>query len=147
VNKLHIILFCTMLLNVSAFGQSITGLLTTIEGNPLIGATVVWENTNNGTVTDENGMFEISDKGIENRTLTFSFVGFKPEKIKVGDLKHWEIMLIEDNTIQGVEIKTKSNATRYADEAAKVEVIGTREIERAACCSLAGCFSTNSNVV
>jgi len=136
-----------MLLAGQAFGQDITGLLTTIEGDPLIGASVMWEDSDNGTITDENGRFEISDKGVENRTLIFSFVGFKPEKIKVGDLKHWEIMMIEDNTISGVEIVSKANATRYADQAAKVEIIGTREIERAACCSLAGCFSTNSNVV
>ncbi len=130
-----------------ASAQEITGLITTIDGVPLVGANVVWEGTSIGTTTDVDGLFAISDEGIENRTLTFSFVGFKAEKINVGTLKHWEIMLIEDNTINGVQISTKANATRYADDAAKIEIIGTREIERAACCSLAGCFSTNSNVV
>jgi outer membrane receptor for ferrienterochelin and colicin len=136
-----------MFCSITAFGQQITGLLTNIDGEPLIGANVVWENTDIGTITDVNGNFSLSDDGIEHRVLLFSFIGFRTEKIKVGTLKHWEIMLIEDNTIKGVEINAKSSATRYANTPAKIEVIGTREIERAACCSLAGCFSTNSNVV
>lgn len=147
MKKLHITFIYILCLGTFAFSQEITGLITTIEGIPLQGANVVWEGSSLGTITDENGAFVISDEGIENRTLVFSFVGFNQEKIKVGELKHWNIMLIEDNTISGVEIRTKANATRYADSPAKIEVIGTREIERAACCSLAGCFSTNSNVV
>ena len=147
MKNLHITVLFILFASISGFAQQITGLLTNIDGQALIGANVVWENSDIGTITDENGKFSIEDIGNENGVLLFSYVGFKTEKIKVGALKHWEIMLIEDNTIQGVEIVTKGNATRYADSAAKIEVIGTREIERAACCSLAGCFSTNSNVV
>jgi len=133
-----------MLLPLVAIGQDITGLVTDIDGIPLIGANVTWQDGKIGTVTDENGHFTI--KELEGSKLIFSFVGYKSETINVGDLKHWKIMLIEDNTLTEVQISTKSNATRFADQAAKVEVIGIREIERAACCSLAGCFSTNSNV-
>jgi len=125
--------------------QVITGELTTIEGLPLIGASVYWEGTNDGTITDENGLFEI-DKASAHTTLIFSYVGFKTQTIKVGDLNHWEIQLIEDSTLAAIEIRDKSKATRFEDAPAKIEVIGTREIERAACCSLSGCFSTNSSV-
>lgn len=133
--------------SLSAFGQQITGLITDMDGNPLNGVNVVWENTQVGTITDENGHFSISDEGIENRVLLYSFIGFKSDKVEVGNPRHWEIMMIEDNTIVGIELYAKRNATKFADAAAKIEVIGTREIERAACCSLAGCFSTNSSVV
>lgn len=147
MKKLHITIFYTLLLTYSAFAQNITGTISTIDGYALQGANVVWENTSIGTITDEFGNFSISDQGIENRTLIFSFVGYNPERINVGELKHWNIMLMEDNTIEGIEIRSKANATRFADAPAKIEVIGQREIERAACCSLSGCFSTNSNVV
>ena len=143
----HITILLLMISSIIGFSQQITGKLTNIDGDALIGANVVWENSDIGAITDEFGEFSIEDIGSEEAVLLFSYVGFKTERIKVGTIKHWEIMLIEDNTIQGVEIVTKGNATRYADSAAKIEVIGTREIERAACCSLAGCFSTNSNVV
>ncbi len=147
MKQLYITFVSILLFNLNIFGQEISGLVTNIDGEPLVGANIVWENTSIGTISDIDGTFTISDEGIENRTLIFSFVGFNNEKINVGTLNHWEIMMIEDNTLTGVEISTKSRATRYADNPAKIEVIGTREIERAACCSLAGCFSTNSNVV
>ena len=147
MRNLYIIIFYILASNLSVFGQQITGLITSIDGQPLIGVNIVWENTQIGTISDENGQFTISDQGIENRVLQYSFIGFESDKINVGTIKHWEIMMIEDNTIIDIEISSKRNATRYEDSAAKIEVIGTREIERAACCSLAGCFSTNSNVV
>lgn len=147
MKNLHFTVLFLLFTSISGLGQQITGLLTNIDGQALIGANVMWENTDIGVTTDENGLFTIVDIKDVNGVLLFSYVGFKTEKIKVGSIKHWEIMLIEDNTIQGVEIVSKGNATRYADSPAKIEVIGTREIERAACCSLAGCFSTNSNVV
>lgn len=124
----------------------IEGKLTTIEGIPLVGANVVWQNTSVGTVTDAEGKFSITEEGITDRTLVFSYIGFNTEVLAVGELKYWEIQMIEDYTLVQVEVRSQSKATRYANEVAKVEVIGTREIERAACCSLAGCFNTNASV-
>ncbi len=99
-----------------------------------------------GTVTDENGEFSLEEHEHEHTHIYISYVGFKTEKLPVSTIKHWEVQLIEDNTIQGVEISAKGSATRFADEVNKVEVIGTRELQRAACCSLAGCFNTNASV-
>lgn len=135
-----------LLLFLGNLDAQIKGKLTTIEGIPLIGANVVWQNTSIGTVTDAEGKFTITEEGVTDRTLVFSYIGFNSEVLPVGELKYWEIQLVEDYTLAEVEVTSQSKATRYADVAAKVEVIGTREIERAACCSLAGCFSTNASV-
>jgi outer membrane receptor for ferrienterochelin and colicins len=126
--------------------QPITGLVTDIMGKPLVGANVMWENQTIGTVTDEQGTFSIADISDSIRVLHISFVGYTTEKIKVGTIKHWEIQLIEDATLSEINVQAKGSATRFANDVAKVEVLGVREIQRAACCSLAGCFSTNSNV-
>lgn len=128
------------------YGQSITGIVTDIMGKPLVGANVIWEGTNKGAVTDANGSFSIEDKKEGGRMLILSYIGFTTEKIDVKTIKHWEVQLIEDATLAEVNITAKGSATRFADDVAKVEVLGVREIQRAACCSLAGCFSTNSNV-
>ena len=130
----------------SVVGQNITGIVTDIMGKPLSGANIIWENHTKGTVTDENGAFTIEDIQDSTRILHISFVGFTTEKIDVRAIKHWEVQLIEDATLSEVKITAKGSATRFADDVAKVEVLGVREIQRAACCSLAGCFSTNSNV-
>ncbi len=145
LSRLVALLFSFLILiNIDA--QVITGKVTDITGKPLSGANIIWQNTNIGTSTNEAGEFSISDLSEGERTLLISFVGFSPEKIKVGKLKHWTIQLIEDATLAEVNITAKGQASRFANEPAKVEVLGVREIQRAACCSLAGCFSTNSNV-
>lgn len=142
--------FLTLLLSVLLFNfiyaQNITGKVTDITGKPLIGASVYWETKDIGTVTDENGFFSLNDISDSIRVLMISYVGFSTEKIKAGTIQHWNIQLMEDATLSEVTIAAKGSATRFDDGVAKVEVIGVREIQRAACCSLAGCFSTNSNV-
>ncbi|MBK7788901.1 MAG: carboxypeptidase-like regulatory domain-containing protein [Saprospiraceae bacterium] len=72
------------MININA--QVITGKVTDITGKPLSGANIIWQNTNIGTSTNEAGEFSISDLSEGERTLLISFVGFSPEKIKVGKL-------------------------------------------------------------
>ncbi len=139
-------LCCFLLFCLSANGQVIKGKVTDIIGMPLVGASVQWVNSDQGVVTDIDGLFSIMDENVSDRRLVVSYVGFRNEEITVGDLAYWEIQLIEDNTIEGVEINAKGVATRFTDDVNKVEAIGTREIQRAACCSLAGCFNTNASV-
>lgn len=140
------IAFGLFLITHMAFGQFITGVVTDIMGKPLVGANISWEGTGKGTVTDANGTFSITDIPDSIRILKISYIGFMTEKLNVQAITHWKIQLMEDATLDEVNITAKGSATRFADDVAKVEVLGVREIQRAACCSLAGCFSTNSNV-
>ncbi|MBK8348091.1 MAG: carboxypeptidase-like regulatory domain-containing protein [Saprospiraceae bacterium] len=143
--RLHLLVFF-IAFHTALIAQSITGVVTDIMGKPLVGANVIWEGTNLGTVTDSTGSFSIEDKQEGDRMLILSYIGFTTEKLDVKAIKHWEVQLIEDVTLAEVNIIAKGSATRFAEDVAKVEVLGVREIQRAACCSLAGCFSTNSNV-
>lgn len=144
--KLHIILFTSILFSFQSFAQNISGTVTNIFGEPLAGATVQWQESEIGTTTELDGTFVITDKQGEKRILTFSYLGFKTESVNAGTITNWKIQLIEDNTLSTVDITAKSQATRFVDNVIKTEGIGTRELERAACCSLAGCFSTNASV-
>lgn len=128
------------------YGQVITGKVTNIFGEPLVGANLLWKGTDIGTSTNESGEYEIEDIKSGDRILVFSYLGFKSDSVKVGELTNWNMQLIEDNTFTTIDISAKSQATRFADGVIKAEVLGTRELERAACCSLAGCFSTNASV-
>ncbi|MEE9438551.1 MAG: carboxypeptidase-like regulatory domain-containing protein [Saprospiraceae bacterium] len=126
--------------------QSITGKITNVFNQPLIGASIQWEDEKTGTISDENGDFEIAIKNDNDKVLIFSYLGFKSERITIGDLDYWKVQMIEDNTLSTVNISAKNKATRFVDGVIKVEGIGLRELERAACCSLAGCFNTNASV-
>ena len=144
--KLHIIFFLTILFSQQSIAQNITGTVTNIFGEPLVGATVQWRGSETGVSTESDGSFVIPDKKDGERILVFSYLGFKTDSINAGAITHWKMQLIEDNTLTTIAISAKSQATRFVDGVIKTEVLGTRELERAACCSLAGCFSTNASV-
>jgi len=143
-NSLQI--FILLCLAYIANGQSITGSVTNIFGEPLIGANIQWKGTNIGTSTNDLGKFEIKDHLGESRILVFSYLGYKTDSVNAGAITVWNMQLIEDNTLAPVDISARSQATRFSDGVIKAEVLGTRELERAACCSLAGCFNTNASV-
>ena len=63
--------------------QHIKGTIKDRNNLPIPGVSVLEKQTNNSTVTDFDGNYEIISKG-ENPTLVFSFVGFKTQEIKVG---------------------------------------------------------------
>lgn len=87
----------------SLLGQAvkkITGIVTDGNGNPLPGVSVVLKGTTNGTITDSQGGYSISNVP-EEATLQFSFVGMKIQELKVGNNSTINVTL-EEETI-GIE--------------------------------------------
>ena len=72
-----------LILHVGLYSQnigSINGKVTDSEsGLPLEGATVIVENSNFFTVTDENGYFQIPDLPTTSYNVTARFIGFKSQ--------------------------------------------------------------------
>lgn len=61
---------------------TVTGRITTAEGEPLNGAVIVIKRTKFGTTTDANGFFMIRDAKA-NDTITCSFIGYKSQMVPV----------------------------------------------------------------
>ncbi|MDP2338301.1 MAG: TonB-dependent receptor [Bacteroidota bacterium] len=77
--------------------KSVSGKVTDSSGASLPGVSVVVKGTTNGTITDTNGNYSLSNIP-ENATLQFSFVGMKSKEIVVGNQAVINIVL-EDETI------------------------------------------------
>src|SRR5690554_1864069 len=71
-----------MFLNSTAQQKSVSGTVTDQRGAPLPGVTVILEGTTIGTVTDNNGNFNLTIPG-EAEALTFSFVGMQTRVINL----------------------------------------------------------------
>lgn len=87
-----------MLFMQSAFAQMITvnGVLSDKSaGDPLIGASVLVKNTSTGTITDIDGKFSLKVPS-KNSVLVFSFIGYVPQEVVVGDQTFFNIALTED---------------------------------------------------
>ena len=76
--------------------KTVTGtVVSAIDHEPLIGATVQVLGTQTGAVTDLDGAFTVEVN--DDQTLVFSYVGYVTQRIKVGSKTNIHIALEEDN--------------------------------------------------
>ncbi|SHJ79548.1 TonB-linked outer membrane protein, SusC/RagA family [Arenibacter nanhaiticus] len=73
----------------------LTGNVSDKFGTPLAGVTVLVEGTNHGVVTNFDGEFKISLKESE-KVLVFSYLGYRPYRIVVGEQTNLNIIMEED---------------------------------------------------
>lgn len=107
-------LFFSMFLTI-AYAQQITGVIRDGKTNePIIGATVVFKGTTDGTVTDLDGKFELKTTQQPPFILVLSYVGYEQQEIKVTSLD------------KAITVKLKSKQV----ELKGVEVTGSRISEK-----------------
>ncbi|MGY6743859.1 MAG: SusC/RagA family TonB-linked outer membrane protein [Cecembia sp.] len=85
-----------LLLQHEAFAQSrvLSGRVVDPSGEPIPGVNVLDKQANTGTTTDLDGRYSISVTS--NTTLVYSFIGFAPQEIMVGNRSELNITLNED---------------------------------------------------
>jgi TonB-linked SusC/RagA family outer membrane protein len=113
-------IFQTFLLLVIATGtmlaqsRSVTGKVTGLSGEPLIGVTVFVSGTTIGTSTDADGMYQISVPS-SGRLLLFSYVGYKNQEVEIANKTTINVQLEED--VQGLkEILVVGFGTQYKQD-------------------------------
>jgi TonB-linked SusC/RagA family outer membrane protein len=77
--------------------QTITGVVTDTEGEPLAGVSVVMPKSGFATVTDIDGNFSI--KAAVGETIQFSYVGYASQNVKVTNSNPLSIVLSEDTNV------------------------------------------------
>ena len=75
-------LFLSMLCLV-AFAQTATGLVKDKTGEPMIGVNVLVKGTTNGTITDINGKFTLTNISPTNKTIIVSFIGMETQEVTI----------------------------------------------------------------
>ena len=95
--------------------KNVVGTVTDENGDPLIGVSVS-AGPGLGVVTDLDGRFSLN--GVTaNTVLTFSYVGYATQEIRVGSQNNINVRLIEDNTVLdelvvvGYGVQKKSDVT------------------------------------
>lgn len=124
-----IIFFTSISLMVTFFGwaqKAVTGTVVDDSGLPLPGATVLEEGTNNGTLTDFDGNFQISVS--EGNVLVFSYVGYTDQKITVNDQDFFEIQLIAGNELDEVIVSALGITRDKKSLGYSVQAVGGEEL-------------------
>jgi len=85
-----------LILSFGVFAQTkVTGVVVDgSAGEPVIGATIMEVGTNNGTITDFDGNFEITVQN--NATLQISYVGYKSQEVATAGKSNLKVILHED---------------------------------------------------
>ncbi|MDW7693977.1 TonB-dependent receptor [Flammeovirgaceae bacterium SG7u.111] len=129
-----------------ASAQSISGTVTNNAGEPLIGANVYWLGTTIGISTNNEGGFQLPR---ENTTikLVASYVGHISDTIDVSAQTSIAFKLLESKTLEEVVVQEQQEGIVISNlNPIKTVQITQTELQKAACCDLAGCFGTQSTV-
>ena len=82
MKKILLLLTCAMLSVAMMATITVTGTVISAEdGLPVIGASVLEKGTSNGTITDFDGMYELTVA--DNAVLVYSYVGLTSQELKV----------------------------------------------------------------
>jgi len=122
-------------------------MVTNDKEELLIGASVYWKDTRQGTVTDTSGHFSLPSRTQES-TLVISYVGYNPAEIQVlpGENNLW-VEVTGVHELQQVVVSGQQFDSHVSTlETRNVEHISRKELGKAPCCNLSESFETNGGV-
>lgn len=143
MKRLYKILLCTALLvsqmfvgELQAQGRSegMAGFVVDVEGQPLVGVTVMLKDALEGRVTGPDGYYSIKAK--KGDVVVFSFVGYQDVEVDYAEGKIHNVVLrqssvaIEDVVIVGYGTQKKESVT------ASISSVAPKKLERTASVSL-----------
>jgi len=123
-------LIVSLMMMTGLFAQSVVGVVTDANSNPLAGANVVVEGTDNGGVTDVDGKYTIDVGASGDYDLTASFIGYSTvtNAVTVDDIVGTVNFLLE---IDAVSMSALEVLASRADENTPVAytTVGKEEME------------------
>lgn len=96
--------------------RQITGSVQDVQGNPLIGVSILETGTSNGTITDMNGTYSLNISST-NATLRFSYIGYEEQLIKIQGRNVINVKMNEETSnldevvVVGYGVQRKSDLT------------------------------------
>jgi len=127
--------------------EKLTGIVTNDREELLIGATVLWEDTKQGAITDTIGRFTLPLRNTKG-TLVVTYLGHDPAKIdvEVGENNLW-IEVSGVTALKEVTVSAHSFGNAFSTlEVRNIESIGKKELGKAPCCNLSESFQTNGAI-
>ncbi|WP_373875273.1 SusC/RagA family TonB-linked outer membrane protein [Bacteroides nordii] len=118
----------TLIMSISLYAQNtIKGVIVDETDFPLIGATVMVKGTSNGGVTDLDGKFTITAK--KGDVLSVSYIGYKPQEIKIQDQKTLNIKMVPDNAMLDEVVVVGYGSMKRSDLTGSVSSVSAKNVE------------------
>lgn len=131
LNKLWVPIFLFFCFSAfSQTGKTVMGTVTSADGQPLPGASIVQKGTNNGVQSDFDGNYQIqlaSGSGV----LVFSYVGFTTKEETVGNRNSIDVVLEEDAQNLDEVVVIGYGSQKKSDITGSVASVGSEDLEKA----------------
>lgn len=114
-----------------AQGHQVSGTVKDITGDPMIGVNVLVKGTTNGTITDFDGGFTISNVK-ETDVLVVSYIGYLTQDVSVGSQKKINVVLKEDAEGLDEVVVIGYGVVRKRDLTGSVSSVKSEDLERVA---------------
>lgn len=113
------------------FAQSrVSGKVTDVSGEPLIGASVVVkEQPSVGTITDIDGMYELSVPS-GGLTLVFSYTGYETKEMAIGGQSMVDITLNEGKLLDEIVVTALGNVRNAREVVYSNQVVNSEDLNR-----------------
>ncbi len=112
-------------------GKTLNGIVKDKNGEPIIGANVVVKGTTNGTITDIDGQYSLSNVS-NNDILTISYIGYLSKDIPVNGQQVINILLDEDTQKLDEIVVVGYGTVKKRDLTGSVASINAEKIEQIA---------------
>mgnify|MGYP001794516305 CR=1 FL=1 len=116
--------FCSVSANAQ---ETISGKITSANGEALIGVTIVVEGTSTGTVTDIDGNFSV--EAASDAVLVISYVGYTTQTIPVNGQTSLSITLGEDAQVLDEVVVIGYGSVRKSDVTGSVSSVKAEELQ------------------
>lgn len=131
MKRMLLLLLVTCLVT-AMHAQVVQGLVTSSEGEPLVGATVLVKGTTTGTVTDLDGRYELTLQD-GDATLVYSYTGYAPQEISVGSQTQIDVtlepgLMLEEAVVTGLGISRERKTLGYATSTISSEDLTTTQV-------------------
>jgi len=126
VKLLLLVIVATFATNVSA-AQTVKGKVIDTNGEPLIGVTVSVSGSYGGGLTDINGNYSVSVPD-GNAVLTFSYLGFNSQEIKVGNQTQINVTLSESSQALGEVVVVGYGTQKKATLTGSVSQVAGKDV-------------------
>ena len=107
---------------------SIRGTVTDEKGESLPGVSIVLKSTQKGTTTDAEGRYSL-DVPNASATLIFSYVGYQPQEVVVGNRNTINVTLRSDNKALDEVVVVGYGTVKKKDLTGSVGVISSKEVK------------------
>lgn len=119
------------------------------DSGPLPGANLIWAGTLTGASADSEGRFSLPLPEAWPAALVTSFVGYRPDTLVMQGAPSAALTIRLRPTVElkAFEVVERESGTQMSTRTTiATEIIGAKELKRAACCDLSESFETNATV-